>query len=78
MKTFIEQLQDYVNISRRDKLNRHKFMKHERSKLLSNMFDLLIALGVVKEVKSSNPFIAGIGHHQALVYALVDKYYKDP
>ena len=77
MKTFAEQLQDYMSVSKKEKRNRQRFLKGERVKDLGHMFDLLRILDVFKEVKSSQPLTASIDQHM-LVHVLVNKYYKDP
>jgi hypothetical protein len=76
MKTFVEQLQEYVSVSKSEKLNRQRFLKRERVKYLDRMFDLLQILGVVKEVKSSHPFSSCLEQYM-LAHILVNKYYKD-
>ena len=76
MKTFAEQLQEYVSVSKNEKRNRQRFLKRERVKYLDRMFDLLQILGVVKEVKSSQPLSSCLDQHM-LVHILVNKYYKD-
>ena len=75
MKTFAEQLQEYVNVSRNEKLNRHNFLRGERIRLINHMFDLLQILGVIKDVRST--LISHLDKH-TLIYVLVNKHYKDP
>jgi hypothetical protein len=78
MKTFAEQLQEYVNAGRNERLNRQRFLKTERIKYLGHLFDLLRILDVIKdEDRSSHPLTAWANQH-TLAFMLVNKYYKDP
>lgn len=77
-KTFVEQLSDYVNASKNDKLNKHKFLKHQRVKNLNHMVDLLEVLGVLQgNIVYRIMNLTEIDRH-LMVQLLVDKYYKAP
>jgi hypothetical protein len=77
MKSFAEQLQDYINTSKNEKLNRYNRLKAERIRVLGHMFDLLIMLRVIDKVKSSQPLTSTLDQHM-LAHILVNKHYKDP
>lgn len=77
MKSFAEQLQDYLNSHKSDSLNRFNFLQDKRVKTLGHMSDLLQILGVIPSAVVGNYYNAVLTQHQT-VYLLVNKYYKPP
>jgi hypothetical protein len=73
--TFIKSMLDMERIR---KEQTHKFKNAQRSQRLSAMFDLLIRLRIVDDVRAMTNPISAQFNSQMLAHFLVDKYYKDP